>query len=360
MCLMFRLHQVLVVILATVVNGFLLTMLVAQGISPKAIRALAKWPKLEAEKVTLLPLSPVPRPPTIKEEMHGTRGWTPGGPAMAVVRQQRIYVVDDVKQKLLECSMEGQVLRRLPFPKSAPKSLSGAMSLCGNVLWVGFEGVPYAFAVDIDSWSVIEERRWKGKGVVAGLFAMSDRTLYVIMPGKKVKYDVIWQLIKVEPDGKQQRQMVEGWRPSYVDANEGIYWTNYGSQLFKTANMSYSKFGEPLRLVAEIHSEDFATRSIRWKFGSPIIGQVKGTILGYISFWTRISEQGGEVSTSMFLEIQKGGRIKITGLEPLLGHGKPVRSLYLPKWWVCEGQIYSIVREDVGEHSRFWLVRLKL
>ncbi len=351
----------LILAVAVAVNSFLMVVLQAQGRPPEVVKALAKWDKLrlKAERVTLLPLSPVPRPPTIREELRGLRPFFYGGPLMVQVRGKQVYVVDDVKRKLLECSMDGKVLRELDFPQNAPKFLSGILRICGNWLWVGFEG-PYAFAVDLTRWQIVEERRWKGEGIVAGLFPMLDRTLYVVMPIRIKKQGilqkVIWKLVKISPEGDQQEQVVEGWRPGYVAPDETVYWVSDepGSQI--TIRLGYAKFGAPIKLLAEIHAEDLGANSARFAFGDSIVGLVDNKILCLVMLSIRVSEQGAYIGPISFITVSKDGRVRLIGPPP---HGpKPVRSVELPTWSICEGQIYSIVREDIGENSQFWLIRL--
>lgn len=314
------------------------------------------WRKLVFEKVTLLPLTPIPRGPTWRETLREGRQPVPGGPAMAIVRGQSVYVVDDVKRKLLECSMKGEVLKELTLPKDAPKSLSGVLSICSNLLWVGFEGFPYAFAVDIENWNVVEERRWKGKGVVAGLFSMPDRTLYAIMPAKVDRGHVIWQLIKITPEGKQKEQIVEGWRPAFVDTEGVIYWVNCPKQLLSDLMIARGKFELEPKMMAKIHGqrlkEAYKVYSSGWAYGVPIVGITRDGVLARGDFISK------EWMSWLLLHFSWDGRIEIIGEEPTFM--RPIRSLDLPDWWICEGKIYGIMREHVGENSRFWLVRLKL
>ncbi|MDW8027269.1 MAG: hypothetical protein RMK94_02625 [Armatimonadota bacterium] len=355
---MLRIIELLLFALVAIVSGFFNAVLQGQAMSPVE-RVLAKWHRLEAEKVTLLPLTPVPRPPTIREELHGLRPFLYGGPLMAIVRGNLIYVVDDVKKKLLECSMNGKVLRELGFPKNAPKYLSGVLNLCGNWLWVGFEG-PYAFAVDLNSWQIVEERKWKGKGIVSGLFAMPDKTLYVIMPGKRTKRGkVVWKVMKISPEGDQHEQVVEGWIPSYVTSDETIYWvSDEPIDASKTVKLGYSKFGTYVKIFAEIHAEDFGATYIN-PFSRSILGCINSSILCAFELTIKISEQGDYVSPVALIIISKSknGQVKLLGLQPLVA--MPVRSVNLPELVICEGQVYFIAREDINEYSRFWLMRLK-
>lgn len=354
---MLRIIELLLFALVAIVSGFFTAVLQGQVMSPME-RALAKWHRLEAEKVTLLPLIPIPRPPTIREELHGLRPFLYGGPLMALVRGNLIYVVDDVKRKLLECSMNGKVLRELGFPKNAPKYLSGVLNLCGNWLWVGFEG-PYAFAVDLNSWQIVEERRWEGKGIVSGLFAMPDKTLYVIMSYKSPKRgNVVWKLIKIN-ESDQSEQVVEGWNPSYVTSDETIYWvSNEPIDASKTVKLGYSKFGDPVKIFAEIQAEDFGADYINPLFPRSILGCINSSIFCKFELTIKISEKGEYVSPVALITISKNGQIRLLGLQPLVA--MPVRSVSLPDLVICDGQVYFIAREDVNEYSRFWLMRLKL
>lgn len=336
-----------------IVSGIILTGLLLLAVAEQ--RDIFGIRDLEFERVTLLPLSPVPRGPTGSEFMRGTYEIKAGGPVMAIVYKQKIYVVDDVKRKLLECSMNGKILRELAFPKDAPKSLSGVLNLCLDLLWVGFEYSPYTFAVDLDSWCVVEERRWKGKGVVAGLFAMPDRTIYVIMPEKVLDYDIVWQLIKISSEGNQQSQVIEGWQPTFVDEEENIYWVNRPDPRKSSPleiKIAYNRFGKELKLIGKIHGNQFKAYSAYWAFNGPIVGITKDGILCRGGF-TAINWMA-----DLFLHFSFSGKVVIIGKEPIFKH--PIRSLDLPGWWMCDGRIYSIMREDIGEYARFWLIRLKL
>ena len=291
-----------------------------QGGYQKGVKILEKLlPPVKAKRVTLLPLTPVPRPPTFREYKRGIKMPVPSGPAMAFVRKGKVYVVDDEKRKLIECSLEGKILRELPFPKGIPKRhpfggrvLSGLMSLWGEVLWVGFEGLPYAFGVDLRRWEIVEERRWKGKGLVAGLFARG-RDLYVIMPGKVKGYEVIWKVVRVREGGEQEGQMKEGWRPSYVDERGGVYWVwDEGKAISRMLKVGYGKFGQEPRVIATIDLRHRKDISLRWTSGGQVIGVIGDTIIGFISFDIRVGK-GEWVGTYSFLVIRRDGSYKIVG-----------------------------------------------
>jgi len=333
------------------------------------------WQKLTIKRVALLPLTPVPRPPTIREEKRGLRPFVYGGPNMAIVKGQKIYVVDDMyfvddrksknKRKLLECSMEGKILREIDFPKDAPEYPSGCLTLCNDLLWIGLEA-PYAFAVDLKSWRVVEERRWKGKGIVADMFAMPDRTLYVVMPAKIFRGEcyAIWQIIKVQPNGKQESQIEDGLRPAYVTADGIIYWVNEHHPRTPFAHRFLAifcgRFGETPKEVTKITIQQLLKDAyIDWPAsGNHIIGVIKGNLLIIASLMGKADKYGRTWMSDIFLQIDQSGGFKVIGEEPYFA--RPIRSLELPYWWVCEGEVYGIMREDVGEHSRFWLVKLDI
>lgn len=362
---MLRLTKWIPFILVAVMGKCLMMSSEGQDISTRIAKALAKWRRVEVEKIALLPLSPVPHPPAPGKIIRGESPFICMGPVMAVLRGQRVYVVDDKEKELIECSIDGRLLRQLKFPPNAPKSLSGALSLCDNLLWVSFETTPYAFAVDLSRWKVIEERSWEaGKrrdhlrvAVVKALFATSDKTLYVVMPGEYTDGGVaLWKLVKVNPQGDQQEQMLEGWYPCYVTSNGEVYWISHNTTKF--LSLGCAKFGGSIKLIAEISAESLGANSIHHRFESTLMGIHDGKIICEITANIPVSPRSEFVSTGLFVEILMNGQVKVIGLHPPI----PMSARYwcFPRYSMYDGQVYFIAREDVEKISHFWLARLKI
>ena len=324
------------------------------------------WQKLTIKRVALLPLTPVPRPPTIREEKRGLRPFVYGGPNMAIVKGQKIYVVDDMyfvddrksknKRKLLECSMEGKILREIDFPKDAPEYPVGCLTLCNDLLWIGLEG-PYAFAVDLNRWRVIKECRLKGEGRIVNLFVIPDGTLYASMFFKRTeKWRILWRIIKINPDGSYDEQVLEGWRPFYVDKNGVIYYYYLNREI----KLGYAKFGNSIKNFATISADDLGVSIIDWV---EFVGSIDASFLFYTLSSIKVSKRSEFVGIELFFKVSRDGQVKVIGehkfeMDPK-GLPMAVRSVHLQHWSVYDGQIYYIGREDIGEHSRFWLMRLK-
>lgn len=340
---------------------------IEEDVSTKVAKVLSKWHRLEAEKVALLPLSPVTRPPAIGKVVRGESPFLCVGPVMAIVRGHHVYVVDDRERKLVECSTDGKLLRQLKFPPNAPKSLSGGLSLCNDWLWIGFETSPYAFAVDLNRWQVVEERVWGGNkrsnasfdmsGRVKALFAMPDRTLYAVMPGKwEFTAVTLWKLVKINPQGDQQEQMMEGWYPCYVTSNGDVYWVSHN--LTKVLRLGCAKFGDPIKVIAEINAKALGASSIYHTFEGTLIGIHDEKIICEITVSVPISSRSEYVDVGLLVAILRDKKeVKPIGLTPLV----PMSARYwcLPRYSMCDGQVYFVGREDVGEISRFWLMKLK-
>jgi hypothetical protein len=174
------------------------------------------------------------------------------------------------------------------------------------------------------------------------------------MPAKVIRgREPIWQLIKITPDGKQQSQILEEWRPSFVDMDRNIYWVNIPppKSLPSELKIAYGGFGDKPKEIATIHKQQFGAYIAGWVFSGPVVGVNKEGILARGDFWSR------HWLAWLLLQFDQDGRFKVIGEEPIFA--RPIRSLDLPAWWMCDGEIYGIMREDVGEISKFWLVRLK-
>jgi len=313
----------------------------------------AQWPQLGVEKVVLLPLSPVPRGPTIKEYIHGTYRITPGGPARALVKGKRIYVVDDVKRILLECSPSGEVLRRLAFPGGAPEGSSAAMALRGETLWIGLEHSAYAFAVNLKQWIVVRVRSLERKGFMKRLFAGPDDALYAII-GRGGATEAQWEVVRISSDGKQESQAFSGWQPEFVDAAGGVYWILKASQ--SAVEYAYARFAKGLRSLATLRAQDVGGVSVSL-VSDGIISADRDYVWSSLTPKFKGKEPGVYPMVDIIVKVTKTGQIEVFGKEPVFK--RPIRSLELPRWFACEGQLYSIMREDVGDFARFWLVRLR-
>lgn len=361
---MLRLINWLPFVLVVVIGKCLVISSGGQDISAKIAKALAKWHRLEAEKIALLPLRPVTCP-------IGKVG-SPllcVGPVMAVVRRDRVYVVDDKENKLIECSIDGKLLRQLKFPPNAPKSFSGTLSLCGDWLWISFEEAPYAFAVDLNRWQVVEERVWEGgkrsnrsfdiSEVVIDLFAMPDKTLYAVMPSKW-EFQAVeqWKLVKINPNGEHQEQIVKDWYPCYVTSDGRVFWVSHSiNKVHKILKLGWAKFGDPINIIAEINAADLGVSSIYGHQGT-IIGIYGKKIICKIDVDISISEQSEFVCATLLIAISKNGQVKPIGLLPSIPMS--VRYWCRPRYSMYNGQVYFIAREDMGENSHFWLMKLKI